>query len=378
MLKVYFTASSQTALLSCQTILNSIKQSPVTIVGGVYFTDRATRKKDTERDTEAIFKRERKRIDEADAIVAEVTTPSTGVGGEIVYALTKKKPVLALVYKEQEDKLSPMLKGNPSEHLYLERYDFDNVRFITKHFLTHALQNKERKGRLFVIEGTDGSGKSTQGHLLINYFRAKKIPVRSFDFPRYYTSFHGKIISRFLRGEFGKIHTVSPYLISLAYALDRTSVKEEMDDFLRSGGCIVANRYATSNMAHQGGKFEKKAERKAFLTWVYDLEYKIHKIPKEDMVIFLDVPHEVSMQLAQKKEKRNNLTGKKVNIAEENITHQINTQKMYKELARTHSHWITIPCIKNGSLMTPHGIHEAIVKVIEKIYMLSKMKIYAS
>lgn len=378
MLNIYFTSSSQTPLVHCRPIITSIKQQKAIVGGGAYFTDGESRKKDESRESKEIFRRERKHIDAADAVIAEVTTPSTGVGGEIVYGLMRKKPVLALVYKDQEDKLSPMLAGNPSEHLYLERYDFDNIPFIIKHFLSHVLQVKERKGKFFVIEGTDGSGKATQGRLLIDYFKRTKIPVRYFDFPRYYTSFHGKIISRFLRGEFGEIHTVSPYLISLAYALDRASVKEEMDDFLAQGGCIVTNRYATSNMAHQGAKFEKEAERKAFLNWIYDLEYKIHKIPKEDMVIFLDVPHEVSMQLTHKKEKRNYLKGKKADIAEENVTHQINTQKMYKELAHAHPHWVTIPCIKNGSLTAPGVIHDAIVKVIEKKYMLSKMKVYVS
>jgi dTMP kinase len=83
-------------------------------------------------------------------------------------------------------------------------------------------------------------------------------------------------------GEFGNIDQVSPYLASLAYALDRATIKREMTDFLAKGGYIIANRYATSNMAHQSAKFTDEKERKDFIKWVYELEYKVHRIPKEN------------------------------------------------------------------------------------------------
>jgi len=102
------------------------------------------------------------------------------------------------------------------------------------------------------------------------------VPVKGFDFPRYYSSFHGKIAGRFLAGEFGD--DVSPYLASLAYALDRASAKEEMDLWLAHGGVIISNRYATSNMAHQGARLPEN-KRAEFLDWIDELNIKYTKFP---------------------------------------------------------------------------------------------------
>ncbi|KXK11950.1 MAG: thymidylate kinase [Microgenomates bacterium OLB23] len=86
--------------------------------------------------------------------------------------------------------------------------------------------------------------------------------VKSVDFPQYYSSFSGKTVAMFLRGDFGELNQVSPYLASMPYALDRASVKEEMEEFLAKGGIIIANRYATSNMAHQAAKISSAADKK--------------------------------------------------------------------------------------------------------------------
>src|SRR3989338_4539339 len=136
-----------------------------------------------------VFEREKERIENADLVVAEVSQASLGVGSEIAYALTIDKPVLALFYKESKNLLSPMIAGNPSDNLYLEHYDEDNLRRLIKNFLTFITESKNHKGRLIVIEGSDGSGKATQTKLLIEHLKKKKIKVRQIEFPRYYTSF---------------------------------------------------------------------------------------------------------------------------------------------------------------------------------------------
>ena len=118
-----------------------------------------------------------------------------------------------------------MITGNPSEHLYLEHYDEDSLTVVLKQYIDEVLIQHSRKGKLIVIDGGDGSGKTTQSELLSVYFLNKGIKVKSFDFPRYYSSFHGKVVGRFLAGEFGGVNEVSPYLASLAYALDRAAAK---------------------------------------------------------------------------------------------------------------------------------------------------------
>jgi dTMP kinase len=227
-------------------------------------------------------------------------------------------------------------------------------------------QQNLSKGKLVVIDGGDGSGKGTQAKLLIEYLQQQSIQTKLVDFPQYYDSFYGKTVAKFLRGEFGDINQVSPYLASLTYALDRASVKDEMNDFMNSGGFIIANRYATSNMAHQGAKFTNEKEREEFLAWEYELEYEVNKIPKENLVIYLYVPWQISQELVKKKDDRPYLQGAKEDIHEKDQNHKIDTENMYKELAKRYPHWVMIDCTNNGAMRTIEEIHGEIVKVLKE------------
>lgn len=310
-----------------------------------------------------IFARDKRLIEEADCLVAEVSQPSHGVGGEIVYALMREKPVLALFYKESRDLLSSMIAGNPSDNLYLEHYDEDNLKIILKNFLEHVGKQEQRRGKLVVIDGVDGSGKATQTKLLVTYLKKRKPPVKAMDFPRYYSSFHGRIVGRFLNGEFGKINEVSPYLASLAYALDRAAAREEMENWLTQGGLIVANRYTTSNMAHQTAKLEK-SKREEFLAWLDELEYKVHKIPREDLVIYLYVPWKIGLELTKKKRKRGYVKG--LDIAEQDIEHRKAAEAMYLWLAKNRKNWVKIDCCRDGKIRSRKEIHQEILKVLKE------------
>src|SRR3989344_5328339 len=167
-----------------------------------------------------------------------------------------------------------------------------------------------KKGKLIVIEGADGSGKATQTALLKAYLEQKNYPVETIDFPRYWGSFHGKTIARYLKGEFGGVDSVNPYLISLAYSLDRATAKREMNTWLREGKIVLANRYATSNMAHQAAKLPER-KREHFLNWLMELEYKVNKIPKEDLVIYLHVPTATAQVLIQNRGRKGAIHEKK-------------------------------------------------------------------
>jgi len=374
MLNIYFTASTnivEAFRFQNAHILAYLKKQGCNVISGEQIINPGLLKKDEKLDKKIIFEREKSLIDRADLVVAEVTKPSTGVGGEIVYALIKGKPVLALVYKENEDVLSPMVAGNPSDNLFLEHYDMDNIDLIISGYLKHIKGLKNRKGKLIVVDGGDGSGKTTQAKLLIDYLKTNKIPVKYMDFPRYYMSFHGRTVAQFLRGEFGSLNQVSPYLASLAYALDRASVKEEMESFLRNGGYIIANRYATSNMAHQGAKFKSEKEKSEYLKWVYELEYKVHKIPKEDIVIYLLVPWQTGFELTKRKGNRKYLNGAQSDIHEKDLEYRRLTEEMYLTLAKKYKHWATISCIDSGTLLAPNIIQKKIrdVLVAKKIIL---------
>jgi len=364
-MRVYFTSATTNNgdyIAQEKAIIAELKKLKHTFTSGEHIVHQEVLKKDSSGSAQDIFKREKQAIEEADCVVAEVTKPSSGVGGEIVYALTHHKPVLALFYKDTPNALSAMIAGNPSDHLFLEHYDEDGLPIILKHFLDQVVVEKRRRGKLIVIDGGDGSGKTTQSELLMGYLKSCKIAVKGFDFPRYYSSFHGQIAGRFLAGEFGS--DVSPYLASLAYALDRASAKEEMDMWLTHGGVIVSNRYATSNMAHQGARLPED-KRSEFLEWIDELEYKVHKIPREDIVIYLHVPWRVGMELTKKKGERAYL-GDRKDILEADTKHRQGSEHMYLELAKKRNNWIIVECVKDGKILSKEKIHEKILSVLQE------------
>ena len=149
-------------------------------------------------------------------------------------------------------------------------------------------------GRLIVLEGLDGSGKSTQLELLRKRMTGE---VRYVKFPDY-ASESSALVRMYLDGKFGtKPEDVNAYAASAFYAVDRyASFKTDWGaDYLR-GATVVCDRYATSNAVHQASKL-KDDERDSYLDWLYDFEFCRLGIPKPDAVIFLDMPIDVSQRL---------------------------------------------------------------------------------
>ncbi len=311
---------------------------------------------------EKLFRRETKAIDKVDLMVAEVTAPSWGTAFLMEHALKNNKPVLALFYKDNGGKLPMMVKGHPE--LYVESYDEDNLPTVLRTNLKHFSLRKKSKGKLIIIDGTNGSGKATQTDLLMKYFKREKIKANYISFPRYYTSFHGRTVGRFLSGEFGKLEEVSPYLSSLAFALDRLTARDQILDWLNDGRIVVADRYVTSSLAHQGAKLLPK-ERRRFINWIYDMEYKQHKMPKEDILLFLYVLPEISDKLILQKAKRYK-KGKKKDI-EEGLKYQRKVFQLYCQLAKKYLHWVMINCLdKKGKLKSRQEVHKEVITILRK------------
>ncbi|MBI5127108.1 nucleoside 2-deoxyribosyltransferase [Candidatus Roizmanbacteria bacterium] len=368
MLKIYFTASTSfdgKYLEQYKKIVKYIKDHGFKLTSGNQIINKQLLDQDKMLSKEQIFKREKERIEKSDCIIAEVTNPSHGVGGEIVYGLISNKPVLGLVFQDSNDVISPMIAGNPSDNFFLERYSIEKLPYLLKNFLDHVESVKNRRGKLIVIDGGNGSGKTTQAKLLIEYLKNKNVTAKYIDFPQYYTSFHGKTVAKFLRGEFGNIDEVSPYLASLSFALDRATVKKEMDDFLSRGGLIVSNRYVSSNLAHQGAKFESDKDKKEFIEWLSELEYKIHKMPKENIVIYLYVPWKIGIKLTEKKSDQKYLQGNK-DIEEKDLKNRIESEKMYLRFASENKHWVKIDCVENGKILAPDIINRKILDILRK------------
>lgn len=313
---------------------------------------------------QALYKRETLLIDKAEAVIADVTKPSWGTAFLMEHAISSDKPVLALYYKDSEMPLPMMIEGHPE--VYVAHYSKSNIRTVLKKNLDYFVVMSKRKGKLIVIDGTDGSGKGTQTQLLLDYLEKKNLPHKFIDFPRYYTSFHGKMVGRYLAGEFGNMESASPYLSSLFYAMDRLTARDEIVDWLEEGNTVVANRYTTSSMAFQTARIEKDKQDE-FLRWIYAMEYKEHKLPKEDIVIFLYVPVEISQKLIEKKDKREYIKGKKKDIHESNVEYQKKVLELYLELAKKYSHWVVIKCVDDkGKLLSVEAVHKKIVSVLRE------------
>src|SRR5580700_11703948 len=144
------------------------------------------------------------------------------------------------------------------------------------------------RGKLIVIEGIDGSGKRTQLDMLARSLSERNVPLSQISFPRY-DGFFGKLVARFLNGDFGPLDGVDAHFSALLYAGDRYEAKPQMESELAAGRTVLADRYIGSNLAHQGARVppENRAE---FIEWLRKLEYEIYKLPPEDLVIYLRIP----------------------------------------------------------------------------------------
>ena len=216
------------------------------------------------------------------------------------------------------------------------------------------------RGKIIDFEGIDGTGKSTQVKLLRSYLIRKKKKFSQYKFPQYQATFHGRTITKFLRGEFGAINDVSPYLISLAYAMDRVTVKEAIFDDMNDGKLVICDRYAPSNKAHQAAKLIEP-KRREFLRWLDELDYKVNKMPREDYVILLDMPVKSAFQLLKS-------IPRKKDIHESEQPYLEEARKVYLKLARSdRRHWIVINCVDSGGKLRSKGdIHQEIMSSLEK------------
>lgn len=148
------------------------------------------------------------------------------------------------------------------------------------------------RGKFIVIEGLDGSGKSTQVALLQKALQEKGIQSEYVHFPRTDDSspYFGPLIGAFLRGELGTLDQVHPNLVALLFAGDRKNAAEEINLKLESGIWMVADRYVLSNIAYQGAKCQSSEESEKLAQWILELEYSYFNIPKPDINLFLSVP----------------------------------------------------------------------------------------
>ncbi len=223
-------------------------------------------------------------------------------------------------------------------------------------------------GRLIVFEGIDGSGKATQSHLLLEYLKERNVGCSLVSFPCY-DGHYGRLVARYLNGEFGDVLEVSPYLSSLPYAGDRLEHRHLLWEKLRIGEIVVVDRYVASNMAHQGAKVPVE-QRADFVRWIEELEYTAHGIPREHLVFYCRIPVRLSQQLVDKKDARR-YTAHKRDIHEKDPTYLQDVCAQYDWLAQQYDHWESIEAVDaEGNLRSPEAVHKEIVHRFERRFTL--------
>ena len=221
------------------------------------------------------------------------------------------------------------------------------------------------KGKFIVIDGTDGSGKTTQFNLLIEKLKNNDKQIEVADFPQYNTKSAG-LVEEYLSGKYGTAEEVGPKIASIFYAADRYAASFKIRQWLSEGKIVISNRYVSANMGHQGSKITNTEERKEYFDWLYDLEYNLFKIPKPDLNIILHVAPEISQQLA-KDRAREDWIGKTKDIHEENLNHLKLAEQTYLEIAK-YPGFTLIECTKNNQILTREEIHNFVWQETEKLF----------
>jgi dTMP kinase len=225
------------------------------------------------------------------------------------------------------------------------------------------------RGKFIVIEGIDGSGKRTQIEMLSGALAEKRIATRQIGFPNYH-GFFGKLVGRFLNGEFGALDTVDPRFSALLFAGDRLQAAPGIRRDLENGDILLADRYVASNLAHQGSRVPAE-KRDEFLAWLEQLEYEVYVLPHEDLVIYLRVNPADAHRLVGEKGKRD-YTELRRDLQESDLAHLTTASEVYDHLARQ-SNWVTIECSDSAnSLRSPESIHKEILVAVESRILTSQ------
>jgi dTMP kinase len=219
------------------------------------------------------------------------------------------------------------------------------------------------RGKFIVLEGIDGSGKRTQLEMLARVLDDRKVLQTRISFPRY-DGFFGRLVARFLNGEFGPLDAVDPHFSALLYAGDRLEAKPKIEGDIAAGRIVLADRYIGSNLAHQTA-LVTPAKRSEFLEWLKQLEYEIYGLPAEDLVIYLRVPAAEAHRLVGQKGARD-YTKLRRDLLEADIAHLEAASEVYDRLAEQ-PNWKMIECFGAAAhtLRAPEDIHEEVLAAVE-------------
>ncbi len=225
----------------------------------------------------------------------------------------------------------------------------------------------QKKSKFIAIEGLDGSGKSTQIDLLIKHFENQGQKVRFVHFPRSGEGVFGKMVARFLKGDYGSVAQVHPQLVALMFAEDRKDFAPTLQSWLDEGSIVLMDRYVLSNIAFQCAKTKDETEKAELRDWILDFEYQYNKIPKPHFSLFLEVPFshtENTLKSRRTGAERDYLDGKD-DIHEQDFELQKAVKEEYDGLCKTDTDIKRIMCAnEQNEMRSIEAIHQIILKAI--------------
>jgi len=217
-------------------------------------------------------------------------------------------------------------------------------------------------GKLIVIDGTDGSGKTVQANRLIERLRAEGRAAQPLDFPRY-----GKpsayFVEKYLKGEYGRLNEVGPKVASVFFALDRYDAAQGIRQLLAEGTILVSNRYVSANKGHQMAKLTDPDEQVEFLDWLNAFEYGLMGVPKPDLTLLLHVTAEIGFELSRSRD------GDKHDIHQKSLDHLKAAEQAYLRLPQIDKteNWQVVECVEQGRLMSIELIHEHVWRHVKDL-----------
>ena len=210
-----------------------------------------------------------------------------------------------------------------------------------------------------VLEGLDGAGKSTQIRMLRQLFADRGVESEYVHFPRFDSPVYGQLIARFLRGEFGGVQEVDPYLVALIFAGDRADAAPQIREWLAQGKAVILDRYVYSNVGFQCAKLPAGEERDRLADWIVNLEFGHNALPRPDLSLFLDVPFaftERKLSEVREGDDRDYLQGGQ-DIHEASLQLQQDVRSVYLASAAKDPSLRVVDCSDaSGAMESPEGI----------------------
>ena len=210
-----------------------------------------------------------------------------------------------------------------------------------------------------VLEGLDGAGKSTQIRMLRQLFADRGVESEYVHFPRFDSPIYGELIARFLRGEFGGVGEVDPYLVALLFAGDRADAAPRIREWLAQGKAVILDRYVYSNVGFQCAKLPAGEERDRLADWIVNLEFGHNALPRPDLSLFLDVPFaftERKLSEVREGDDRDYLQGGQ-DIHEASLQLQQDVRSVYLASAAKDPSLRVVDCSDaSGAMESPEGI----------------------